>query len=76
MNTKKMDHLENTTDAIHQDTAQDRKQMLLFFEREAQRNAAAKRAEDERADFVGLLVKIFVAYVIITGTFLAIAIAQ
>jgi len=76
MNTKKMDHLESNVDAIHQNTAQDRKQMLLFFEREAQRNAAAKRAEDERADFAGLLVKIFVAYVIITGTFLAIAIAQ
>jgi hypothetical protein len=72
MTTKKLDHLESSTDSITHPTREER-QELFRFEQENNRNLAAKRLEDDRAHFVGLIVKIFFAYVIITGAFLALA---
>jgi hypothetical protein len=72
MITKKLDHLESSTDSITHPTREER-QELFRFEQENNRNLAAKRLEDDRAHFVGLIVKIFFAYVIITGAFLALA---
>ena len=73
--TINLDHLSSKTDAITNLTNEEIREIFLN-EAEAKHAEQARVAEEARYDTAKLIVKIFAAYVILTGAFLIIALTQ